>query len=688
MTTYIYEPLDYGKAQIRFLKLWPAPDYSDPIRISLLNATLPPSRLATSLESALEAIDLDSKDPKIDTNEFIALSYVWGSPVDPQQVFVKSAPEGAHTISITRNLDVALRNIRLDSGYLLMWIDAICIDQGNPEERSHQISLMDSIYTNGKVIVWLGPEEDDSDRALNIISYLGRRVLWNDDGDIERHPHSPPREPDEPIWESLDEVLPYDEEGLGAIISLFERPWFTRLWIRQEIALADTAILQSGRGVLDWILFQNAATCLCRKRLNLSRPFDLNQRLAQVTPTIINICDVNLFSYQYETLRDENRGVRFTDPRDMIYGVGSLLSREDKKLGVRPDYSLEAADVFMDVCVRIVERQSRTYFLNTCELSSISVPNLPSWAPDWSGPMTAQRLLTSPWSSCGFISANATYLGNRVLRVSGIQIDKIESIRNLYDDVHDEPVKDLQVVIDYIWRCYPEYGSIDSPYDEKQSILDAYCRTFACDRFCEGFSPPNDQRPTFDEAKEALKKIWSMDEDWTGFDDLRNDPSIRRFISTCGYCVGRCFLTTKQGYVGLAPLGSQPGDIISVILGCDFPVILRQELSSGTKPSETRWKVVGVCYVNGLMSGEAIYGSLPSHYRAVRCTEAADDKDICGNACALLDSRTNDLKTDPAAVLKEFGIKPDVWSREPHRLEVSEAVLREAGVELRDFFLV
>lgn len=97
---------------------------------------------------------------------------------------------------------------------------------------------------------------------------------------------------------------------------------------------------------------------------------------------------------------------------------------------------------------------------------------------------------------------------------------------------------------------------------------------------------------------------------------------------------------------------------------------------------------MGVCYAEGLMSGEAIYRTLPSHYRAVHYWEEKKDERIQDRKRALLDSHTNELNTDPASVLEECGIKPSAWTREPHRLEVPETVLREAGMELRDFFLV
>lgn len=698
MTTYIYEPLDYDKAQIRVVHLPPALDESEPIRISLHKVTIPRSCLGTSLESNLEAIDLASEESDVKKPDFIALSYVWGSPDDPQGVIIEPAPEGANTISITRNLDVALRNMRLKSKVVVVWIDAICIDQGNLEERSHQVAFMDRIYTIARgTLVWLGPEEDDSHHAMELLGYVGERVEYIQDFSVKRHLDAPPRKPNEPILESLTEELPYGEKDLCILITFFERPWFTRLWIRQEIALAKEAQILCGRTRMYWVDFQNAAGWFFSKPWPKAAPVHLRERLLKIKPAMKNVFEVNLNFLSYETLRRDIEGVKFTDPRDLIYGVKSLLDTNDQELDVRPNYTLQTADVFMDVYVRIVERQRLTYFLESCELASISVPNLPSWVPDWSKPMKAGGNLKSTWSACGFISPNATYLGDGVLgylgdgvlRVAGIRIDKIESVRDMWDPVDNEVLKRGEIAFDYIWSCYPGDSLVDSPYDEKQSMTDAYCRTLSGGVFREDWDAPDYKHQTFDDAKEALKKIWSVEEDYTGHEDVRTDPLAQTFLKTCGFWTfGRCFFTTESGYIGLAPVGTEPGDIITVILGCRFPVILRQDPTTKGKPDKTRWKVVGVCYTHGVMCGEAIYGSLSIHYCPVHRPQVTKDELISDEKYALLDSRTNDLKTDPAALLEEAGIQPIAWSRKPHRLEVSVTALREAGVDLHAIYLV
>lgn len=700
MTTYIYEPLDYSQAQIRLLELFPAPEYSDPIRIrvSLHGIVIPPRPPRRWIFRDLKGIDLAFKNPK-ENPDFFAISYVWGSLDDPGEVIVESAPEGANKISTTRNLDAALRHFRLmTDDPVPIWIDAICIDQGNLEERSHQVAMMGSIYQIAyKTVVWLGPEEENSHRAMKSLEYLGKRVRNSrSTGKLKRHPDAPPRKPNEGILESESEAVRCSVNDLRAVISLLERAWFTRLWVHQEIALSTRAEFLCGTTTMDWVHLHNGASCFCKKPLRRAAADELRERFSRMKTVVTSFIRHMLIGTTYELCRRDFVGIGVTDPRDSIYAIKSLLPEDDQRLDVRPDYTSQTADVFLDVCKRIVERQGLTYFLESCELNSISVPSLPSWVPDWSKSTTTPTNIMEYvyWSASAFISANATYLGDGVLRVAGVQIAKIESIRNLYDLADNELARDWPLSIERVFRyvqdLYPWDTDIDSPYDKNQTMLDAYCRTVNMGRFSDSWDPPDSRSYTFDDAKVGLKRAWSLDAGWTRPEDFRTDDKVYQFLSAyLRYAEGRCFFTTKDGYIGLAPLGTQPGDTVGIILGCRNPMVLRNETTSSTKPDENRWEVVGPGYVNGLMSGEAIYGTFPSHYRAVSYSSSSNAKlTIRGRWNAILDTRTNELKTDPAAILEEFGIQPSVWTQHPHRLEVSETVLREAGIELRDFFLV
>lgn len=151
------------------------------------------------------------------------------------------------------------------------------------------------------------------------------------------------------------------------------------------------------------------------------------------------------------------------------------------------------------------------------------------------------------------------------------------------------------------------------------------------------------------------------------------------------YLVGRCIFHASGGYVGLGPAGSQQGDTICILLGCKLPVVLRPSLAAD---SDQTWQVVGICSVPGLMKGEALYpGSFANRYKSVQWGEGEYDL-VDGYPYALQDLETGKLRTDPAELLEEAGIKVESYQRRPHRLEVLPETLRAAGINLTEFTLV
>lgn len=204
-----------------------------------------------------------------------ALSYTWRSSDPEEDAIVENRSEEHPTISSLRlggNLACAMRHLRYTHEARTLWIDAICIDQSNLEEREKQVARMSSIYKNAsRVVVWLGTGSEESDLAMCKLAHLGRQVTLTKDNWLICPPDA-----EEPYWcESACEV-PYSEEVWTAIENLLERSWFSRIWIIQEIQLARCgAVVQCGRQHTQWSHFRSAISCLwVSKRHN----FDGGQR--------------------------------------------------------------------------------------------------------------------------------------------------------------------------------------------------------------------------------------------------------------------------------------------------------------------------------------------------------------------------------------------------------------------------
>lgn len=150
-------------------------------------------------EQTLQSCSWTHPDPDIDSSlyepavyeapgpqnhAFEALSYVWGSEDDPGLAFVQtSAGISTRTISIGRNLESALRHLRYGDKPRKLWVDAICINQTDDDEKSVQVRRMSRIYQSAyRVVAWIGPKADGSDVAMSTLEYLGFQVVAALDG--------------------------------------------------------------------------------------------------------------------------------------------------------------------------------------------------------------------------------------------------------------------------------------------------------------------------------------------------------------------------------------------------------------------------------------------------------------------------------------------------------------------------
>lgn len=162
--------------------------------------------------------------------EYEALSWCWGTQ-DKKDFAVKIKKGDEYCrLAVTKELSLALKYLRRPIGHRDLWIDALCIDQTNHEERNHQVQMMSRIYTGAKqACIWLGEDNDDSTQAIQFIREIMK--LENFDFILENKDNAP-------RWQSL--------------LLLMQRPWFSRRWVVQEIALARTATIYCGTDEIPW----------------------------------------------------------------------------------------------------------------------------------------------------------------------------------------------------------------------------------------------------------------------------------------------------------------------------------------------------------------------------------------------------------------------------------------------------
>lgn len=188
--------LDSLKKEIRLFNLEPSASFEGPLKCSIRIVSL------------------------IDWPQYSALSWNWGT--DPARTEIEL---NGNPYACPKNLAIALRYFRDDSRIISFCADAICINQTDLLEKSHQIPLMGDIYSQAVVVrIWLGEAANYSDQAIRLIKTMqaGFDILSPADG------------------------MMVSKEQWGSLRSLLERPWWDRIWIVQEMALAQRVTLNCG----------------------------------------------------------------------------------------------------------------------------------------------------------------------------------------------------------------------------------------------------------------------------------------------------------------------------------------------------------------------------------------------------------------------------------------------------------
>ncbi|KAK3336545.1 heterokaryon incompatibility protein-domain-containing protein [Cercophora scortea] len=332
-----YRTLNSEAHEIRLLKLLPdESDFQSPIRCELLYRFLD------------------------DIEEYEALTYFWGDiNEDPQTVDI----DGGHSIVITKNLEIALRHLRRPKDPRILWVDALCINQGDVLERNHQVTLMKDIYSRcSRDIAWLGPrqweKEDQTEvikQGVDLMHKISLKDLANVD-DIYRR--AVDTEADSSGHTSGGEwVMNYKHRI--ALEALFDTPMvWQRVWVMQELACAPNITLTYGRETLDWsvvaaFLGDQPYADAFHMAGGHGSLYSVVNSLMTGPQTIMHQRGIMRDGYHASLLDVLARfkNVYSTDPRDKIYGLLGLVT---EKHGIRVDYSKPPRDLFAEVTLHLI----------------------------------------------------------------------------------------------------------------------------------------------------------------------------------------------------------------------------------------------------------------------------------------------------------------------------------------------
>lgn len=586
---YIYKALNPLKREIRLIKLKRNP--------------------FTGICSTLETYPLESPP------RYEAISYTWGVPIKDHLVFFDG-----RWLPTTQNVYRIFQDRSSFFRTRWLWVDAVCINQADDEEKSVQVNMMGEIYhTAERVIVWLGDKLVPSSEVTSAMFLLenfnynirnyGDRMLKLDSLQFMAGTHD--------SWEALGRLLTH--------------PYWQRTWIVQEIAKARVVHILYGGRYISWdffslmlqglgaesgkrimaqelIVLKNDVMGLLSGVIQISAIWVMRETLAKGKPLALE----DALSFTHKCMA--------TDSRDKVFALGNMVSLINitEQTDIRPDYGLTVHQVYIRTARYILSRQSN-FILLQCGIGyKRSISDLPSWVPDWTTRQPqSNETGGSPgqaYNACGpgpFKSALAT-LSPNLLEIS-IQAMRISKIGPISSVGYSAPASGQQIKHQTPQSFYQAAHSIAFSHClevytlTKQSRAEAFWRTLIGDRHQRpNYEPgvwPRFQWPANPEYEEHFQ-VWRNGILGLGFGQLSNDQVndtnfafSRALANACG--VGTRFAVTEEGLMALVPPLTEVGDVVVLVAGFAKPVLLRGGCMDGNK-----WRLVGDCYVHGVMGGE------------------------------------------------------------------------------------
>jgi hypothetical protein len=284
-----------------------------------------------------------------DQPSYEAVSYTWADAQGDISL-TSNIRCGNTAIAVTKNCEAALRRLRLQGRSRRLWVDAICIDQNDTDEKNEQVRLMSSIYSNAvQVLSYLGVGLDQARRLRPVIKFLQSNTQ-----------------------------LPSHEPNRKELISLFlDLPYFDRVWIMQEVGLAQLVTLVIGEYEIRWT------------GDTISKILDLCSELDLKPPSVLRWTPSSRPEEENDILAVlcKSRNCSASDPRDKVYALLGLTNLSfSTQFPV--DYSLTHVEVFTKLAIYCVEELGRFDILKHCQHVSggrawQNIRRIPTWVPQW-----------------------------------------------------------------------------------------------------------------------------------------------------------------------------------------------------------------------------------------------------------------------------------------------------------------
>ncbi|KAH7327416.1 heterokaryon incompatibility protein-domain-containing protein [Rhexocercosporidium sp. MPI-PUGE-AT-0058] len=593
-----------------------------------------------------------------------AISYTWGTSKEMREVSINGKP----FVTSMSTYD-ALFGCSSMFRSRVLWIDYICIDQTNYSEKGSQVKMMTEIYKSAtRVVVWLGntlssrlaigllnematlPSTVDSYRRYE---HLTSSVQWIAMVDFFSL-----------LWFTrvwiVQEVavsrevificggMKFSWDMLVNWAEMFRDPQISALMcLTQQSQNAKRNIINFGAIASAQRRYQIAAPY--RKNLDLYKGADaimkaLNRRDPRLgskpdEPTMMDNLAVVFMPLSLPFLLTDFGEFDSTDPRDKIFAFTGLAT-DEPNTAFAPDYTKTVETIYRETALYLYNGKDPFSVISCAGIGSRRKINLPSWVPDWTSLPTGASFTRPGYfddlstdarcSASGSTKARVSFDESfpEVLGLGGIIVDDIAyagrtfDLDNFDDDFMVDEIGNRfsprEFTDNYLWVCEAqELAKHATKYgDGDDAIEEAFWRTLV-----------GDQTPFKRPAPYILYRDYKQWVQFLEYNDkigkeivanerksLPTDESYWQTVqdtATWGLALGTCvsmrkFAVTSNGYMAVVPALSEVGDVVSVVCGARYPLLLRNKPEVQYHNGEMRavHELVGECYVHGIMDGE------------------------------------------------------------------------------------
>lgn len=453
-----------------------------------------------------------------------ALSYTWGPATDAQTEKHESDKIsillGGEEHDVTPNLFDAIVQMSESYNDSYFWIDALCINQDDLLERQVHVAMMDKIFHKAaEVIVWLGRAEDGGKEVVDLV----QKVAGMDDSFFHKFGHATAAEElgahglqdsSEPVW--------------GRYLEFYERRWFNRGWVIQEVVLGKKVIAHFGPFQISWndLILGSRIFLPERLRKNFFASFRETEELdnlplgrnayrisliydACIEKNCKSLLIVGISTGTYALASAEHillhlvrmsRDFVCEDPRDKIYALLGLVNKTAElhshpRSALVPDYGKHVTEamVLTAFAKAIIERSN--YLGIIAQVSDPfyrNVPGLDSWVPTFVRCPNFATEYKCFFNVCKHRPGDMPFyrFDDSVLAVKGT---KLGTLRQTVDLKHEDKIENFLAILKL---------ACQSTFPLGQSRLEALWRTMVWDCYRPAHSAdlhpaPDFLRPSF-----------------------------------------------------------------------------------------------------------------------------------------------------------------------------------------------